>query len=104
VPFPTNSTTKQVALLLCDTLAATPPGASLSDEAVRDAVADLIAKHGDHWRRDRDDPAQLAHLTIAVADVLVAAGLARRTDAGGLQPTPLAARFREPVLRSGGIA
>lgn len=103
VPFPTNSTTKQVALLLCDTLAATPPGASLSDEAVRGAVADLIAKHGDHWRRDRDDPAQLAHLTFAAAEVLVAAGLARRTDAGGLQPTPLAARFREPAVQSGGI-
>ena len=104
MPFPTNSTIKQVALLLCDTLAATAPGASLSDEAVRAAVAELIAKYGDHWRRDRDDPAQLAHLTVAASDVLVAAGLARRTDTGGLQPTPLAARFREPALRSGGIS
>ena len=103
VPFPTNSTTKQVALLLCDTLAATPPGTSLSDEAVRAAVADLIAKHGDHWHRDRDDPAQLSQLAVATTDVLVAAGLARRTDAGGLQPTPLAARFREPKLQTGGI-
>jgi uncharacterized protein (TIGR02678 family) len=104
VPFPTNSTIKQVALLLCDTLAATPPGTSLSDEAMRAAVAELIAEHGDHWRRDRDDPAQLAHLTVAACDVLVAAGLSRRTEAGSLQPTPLAARFREPALRSGGIA
>ena len=103
VPFPTNSTTKQVALLLCDTLAATTRGAIVSDEALRAAVAELIAKHGDHWRRDRDDPAQIAHLAAAAGDVLVAAGLARRTDAGGLQPTPLAARFREPALRSGGI-
>jgi uncharacterized protein (TIGR02678 family) len=104
VPFPTNSTTKQVALLLCDTLAATPPGASLSDEAVRAAVSELLATHGDHWRRDRDDPAQLAHLAVAACDVLVAAGLVRRTDTGGLQPTPLAARFREPALRSGGVS
>ncbi|HEY5390114.1 MAG TPA: TIGR02678 family protein [Solirubrobacteraceae bacterium] len=104
VPFPTNSTTKQVALLLCDTLAETPPGAILSDEAVRAAVADLIAKHGDHWGRDRNDPVQVSHLTTAAGDVLVAAGLARRTDTGGLRPTPLAARFREPALRSGGTA
>jgi len=104
VPFPTNSTIKQVALLLCDTLAATGPGAILSDEAVRAAVADLVAKHGDHWRRDRDDPVQVAHLTTAAGDVLVAVGVARRTETGGLRPTPLAARFREPVVRSGGTA
>jgi uncharacterized protein (TIGR02678 family) len=104
VPFPTNSTVKQAALLLCDTLAATPPGASLSAEAVRDAVGELVARHGDHWRRDRDDPAQVAYLTAAASDVLVACSLARRTDAGGLGPLPLAARFREPTLRAGGAA
>jgi uncharacterized protein (TIGR02678 family) len=102
VAFPTNSTVKQVALLLCDTLAATAPGAALSAEAVRDAVGELIARHGDHWRRDRDDPAQVAFLTTAAGDVLVACGLARQTEAGGLRPLPLAARFREPALRSGG--
>ncbi len=104
VPFPTNSTIKQVALLLCDTLAATSPGAALSGEAVRDAVGELIARHGDHWRRDRSDPAQVAYLTAAASDVLVACGLARRAEAGGLRPLPLAARFREPALRSGDAA
>ena len=104
VPFPTNSTIKQVALLLCETLAATPAGAALSGEAVRDAVGELVARHGDHWHRDRDDPAQIAHLTAAATDVLVACDLARRTETGGLRPTPLAARFREPELRSGGAA
>ncbi|MDQ6775557.1 MAG: TIGR02678 family protein [Actinomycetota bacterium] len=102
VPFPTNSTIKQVALLLCDTLAATPPRATLSAEAVRDAIGDLIGQHGDHWRRHRDDPAQVAHLAAAATDVLLACGLARRTQEGGLRPLPLAARFREPALRVGG--
>ena len=102
VPFPTNSTIKQVALLLCETLAATPPGAALSAEAVRDAVGELVARHGDHWHRDRDDPAQIAPLTVAATDVLVACDLARRAETGGLRPTPLVARFREPSLRSGG--
>jgi uncharacterized protein (TIGR02678 family) len=101
VPFPTNSTIKQVALLLCETLAATPPGAALSAEAVRDAVGELVGRHGDHWHRDRDDPAQIAHLTAAATEVLLACDLARRTETGALRPTPLAARFREPALRSG---
>src|SRR5947208_297623 len=38
LPFPTNSTTKQVALLLCDVLADAGPGGELSFEALRDAV------------------------------------------------------------------
>jgi uncharacterized protein (TIGR02678 family) len=104
VPFPTNSTIKQVALLLCDALAATSPGAALSGEAVRDAVGELIARHGAHWRRDPSDPAQVAYLTAAASDVLVACGLARPNEAGGLRPLPLAARFREPMLSSGGAA
>lgn len=102
VPFPTNSTTKQVALLLCDTLAGAPPNAALSAEAVRAAVRELVARHGDHWHRDPDDPAQVSYLAGAASDVLVACGLARRTAEGGLRPLPLAARFREPELRSGG--
>lgn len=99
VPFPTNATVKQVALLLCDTLA---KATALSAEALRDAVSDLVTLHGDHWSRDPDDPAQLTALTAAAIDVLLACDLARRIGADGLAPSPLAARFRTPVLRTAG--
>ncbi|HWH12504.1 MAG TPA: TIGR02678 family protein [Solirubrobacteraceae bacterium] len=102
VPFPTNATVKQVALLLCDVLAATPPGDSLSGEAVRDAVHDLIAAHGAHWGREASDPVGVSAVTEAATKVLADVGLVRRTDAGGLAPTPLAARFRSPTVRGGG--
>ena len=100
VPFPTNATIKQVALLLCDTLASTPPGTELSPEAVRDAVVALVTEHGAHWGRDAEDPVQVSALTDAATDVLLACDLACRTDAGGLRPSPLAARFRSPVVRT----
>ena len=53
-PFPTPATVKQVALLLCDVLAAAGPGGELSREAVRGAVCDLVTLHGAHWSRDRE--------------------------------------------------
>jgi uncharacterized protein (TIGR02678 family) len=99
VPFPTNSTVKQVALLLCDALADAGPGGELSFEAVRDAVAGLVAKHRHHWDRNPDDPEQIAALTAAATDILLACDLARRSGtSGALRPTPLAARFRAPTL------
>jgi uncharacterized protein (TIGR02678 family) len=99
VPFPTNSTIKQVALLLCDTLADAGPEGELSLEAVRDAVAGLVAKHRHHWDRNPDDPEEIAALTAAATDILLACDLARRSGtSGGLRPTPLAARFRAPTL------
>jgi len=99
VPFPTGATVKQVALLLCEALAAASPGGELRDEALRDAVSHLVAEHGRHWGRDPDDPAQVAALTGAAIDVILACDLARRTHSGNLRPTPLAARFRAPTLR-----
>lgn len=102
VPFPTNATVKQAALLLCDTLANVEPGTVLSEEALRDAVSGLVAAHGDHWGRDADDPAQVAALGVAATEVLVACDLARRTDTGGVEPRPLAARFRAPTVRTAG--
>lgn len=102
VPFPTNGTSKQVALLLCDVLAAIPPDGELSAEAVRDAVHSLIREHGAHWGRDADDPVQVTALAQAATEVLLACGLAVRTELGGLRPTPLAARFRSPLLRTAG--
>lgn len=100
VPFPTNATVKQVALLLCDTLAATGPGGEISPEALRDAVRKLVREHGRHWNRDATDQAQVAALTEAASEVLVACDLTRVTGAGNLNPTALAARFRSPAVRT----
>jgi len=103
VPFPTNATVKQVALLLCDVLAAAGPGGELSDEALRYAVCELVAEHGSHWGRDPADPAQITALTEAATEVMLACDLARRTNSGGLRPSPLAARFRSPTVRTSGV-
>jgi len=99
-PFPTNATVKQVALLLCDTLAAAGPDGQLSVEALRDSVSSLVAVHGHHWGRDAGDRSQVAALTDAAIEVLMTSDLARRVGIGMLVPTPLAARFRSPSLRS----
>jgi uncharacterized protein (TIGR02678 family) len=100
IPFPTNATVKQVALLLCDVLAATPAGEGLSGEALRDAVHGLVDAYGTHWGRDAADPFVVSALTEAATQVLTDLGMLRRTEAGGLLPTPLAARFRAPTVRT----
>ena len=103
LPFPTNSTLKQLALLLCDALADAGPDGELSFEALHDAVADLVVKHRHHWDRDPDDPDEVAALTSAAADILLACDLARCSGpTGGLRATPLAARFRSPTLHAPG--
>jgi len=102
VPFPTNATVKQVALLLCDMLAAAEHPV-VSAQAVRDAVSDLVVAHGRHWGRDADDAAQVTALAEAATDVLVACDLAQRAGAGGLRPRPLAARFRTPTVKRAGV-
>jgi uncharacterized protein (TIGR02678 family) len=100
IPFPTNATVKQVALLLCDVLAQTPPGEGLSGEAVRDVVHGLVAAYGTHWGREATDPFAVSALTDAATQVLSDVGLLRRTATGGLVPTPFAARFRAPTVRA----
>jgi len=101
LPFPTNSTVKQIALLLCDALAAAGPGGELSFEALRDAVAELIRRHRQHWDRDPDDPEEVGALTSAATEILLSCDLARRFGpSGGLRATPLAARFRSPTLQT----
>lgn len=99
LPFPSNATVKQLALLLCDALAACGPGGELSREAVREHVRTLVRRHGEHWGRDADDPAQVASLAEAATEVLLACDLVRRTATGALKPSPLAGRFRSPSLR-----
>jgi uncharacterized protein (TIGR02678 family) len=101
LPFPANSTSRQVALLLCDVLADGGPGGELSFEALRDAVGDLVSRHGRHWERTADDPEEIATMTAAALEILLACDLARPSGpSGGLRPTPLAARFRSPTLRA----
>jgi uncharacterized protein (TIGR02678 family) len=100
LPFPTNSTIKQVALLLCDALAAGDPGGELSLEALRDAVAGLVSEHGRHWDRTVEDPEEIAALAAAATEILLACDLARRSGTSALRATPLAARFRSPVVRA----
>jgi uncharacterized protein (TIGR02678 family) len=99
IPFPTNSTTKQVALLLCDRLATGEP---LSEAELRDLVKGLLAAHRAHWGRDPDDPGQVRGSAGAVLEVLAALDLVRIDPSGTMLPRPVAARFRAPALRRAG--
>jgi uncharacterized protein (TIGR02678 family) len=101
VPFPTNATTKQLALLLCDVLAAAPTDRPLSEEQVRAAVRDLLAAHREHWQRDPDDPQEVRAAAAAATRVLAALDLAAPV-AGGLLPRAPVARFRSPEVRRAG--
>ncbi len=100
IVFPTNATVKQVALLLCDVLVAREGDPVISAEALREHVRRLVARHGEHWQRDADDPVQVSCLARDATAVLCALDLARDED--GLRPRPLAARFRSPELRPAG--
>ena len=102
VPFPTNSTVKQVALLLCDTLAGAGAGGELTSEALREAVAGLVRTHGHYWDRNAEDPGEVAALAEAATEVLLACDLARRSGSSALRASPLAARFRSPLVRAKG--
>ncbi len=97
VVFPTNATVKQVALLLCDVLARAGD-AAVSPETLREHVRKLVARHGEHWQRDADDPVQVSRLARDAMAVLCSLDLARE-DEDGLRPRPLAGRFRSPELR-----
>lgn len=99
VPFPTNSTTKQLALLLCDRLASGEP---LSESELRARVRALLDEHRAHWERDPDDPEQVAAAANAALVVLEQVDLVRVTHGAAIVPQPLAARFRDPaVLKPG---
>ena len=100
VPFPTNATIKQLALMLCDTLTQAGPDGLVTEEALRGQVRTLVTEHGRHWDRDPSDHAQITALTDAAIQILTATDLARATPSGAIQPTPLAARFRSPSLRT----
>lgn len=99
VRFPTNSTTKQLALLLCDRLASGEP---LSESELRARVRALLAEHRMHWERDPDDPAHVAAAAGAALAVLEQLDLVRLEHRGTIVPRPLAARFRAPAVRRAG--
>ena len=102
VPFPTNATLKQLALLLCDVLAALPPDGELDAGALRDAIAELLREHEQHWQRDPRDADLVRGLCAEVAELLAGLGLARRTASGGLRPLPPCARYRDPAVQHSG--
>jgi uncharacterized protein (TIGR02678 family) len=99
VPFPTNSTTKQIALLLCDRLAT---GAPLSEAELRDRVRELLDTHRAHWGRDPEDLDQVQASAAAVLALLSELDLVSLEATGGVVPRPLAARFRQPDVRRAG--
>jgi uncharacterized protein (TIGR02678 family) len=100
VPFPTNATVKQLALLLCDVLAALPPDGELDGPGLRDAVAELLLEHEPHWQRDPRDADLVRALCAEVADLLAGLDLAQRTASGGLRPLPPCTRYRDPAVHS----
>jgi uncharacterized protein (TIGR02678 family) len=55
-------------------------------------VAQCIAQHAAHWRRDVRDPGAEVRLAAEAVDRLAAIGLVRRTD-GGVVPLPAIARY-----------
>jgi len=101
VPFPTNGTVKQLALLLCSVLL--DASAALSFERSRAAVRELMRRHQAHWQRDPDDPAQVDDLLRGAVAVLCALDLAV-SDGDGVRARPLCGRFRDPTWRQTGAA
>jgi uncharacterized protein (TIGR02678 family) len=104
MPFPTRSTAKQAALLLCDALrrearpkAQAPVG--VTPERVVALVRGLAAEHREHWQRDPGDPAVVAALAADAVAILVALDLVVAEPSGALRVQPLAHRFRDPELR-----
>lgn len=99
LPFPARSARKQVALLLCDGLAAAlESGEALSADELRAEVGRLVARHGESWGSPPDDRDAIERLARGAVSVLTELGLAEQTDAE-LRPLPLCGRFRDPAVR-----
>jgi uncharacterized protein (TIGR02678 family) len=104
IPFPTNATVKQLALLLCDVLAALPPGSELEPPDLRVAVAELLREHERHWARDPGDASLVRTLAEELSAMLAGLGLAEQTERGGLRPRPPCARYRTTEIKRGRAA
>jgi uncharacterized protein (TIGR02678 family) len=96
LPFPANSTRKQVALLLCDVLA---ERGTLDAQELYNAVRTLVARHGASWNRSGDNPAEVASLVDEATEILEGLALIER-GAGGVRALPLAGRFRSPRVNT----
>lgn len=75
------------------------PVATVTTAELQGFVADCIAKHASHWRRDVCEPGAEVHLAGEVAQRLAAIGLVRVVD-DGVVPRPAIARYAvaEPSL------
>jgi uncharacterized protein (TIGR02678 family) len=102
VPFPANSTRKQAALLLCDFFAqrAAQDTGPLTREELRDAMQELVERHGASWNRRADDPAEVETLLNEALGVLLDLDLAEHV-ATDIRPLPLCGRFRDPHINLG---
>jgi uncharacterized protein (TIGR02678 family) len=103
LPYPAQSTIKQLALLLCDALShAHAEGLELvGDDRLRAEVRALLQRHGASWNRDPNDPAVLDGAVEQARRLLIELDLAGGAP-GGLRLRPLLARFRTPQLRHPG--
>jgi len=99
IAFPTNASTKQLALLVCDVLAGLASDEELAAERLRATVAELLRTHQQHWQRDPHDADLVRALSRDVAQLLEALGLAAATPRGGLRPRPPCARYRNPDVQ-----
>jgi uncharacterized protein (TIGR02678 family) len=96
VAFPANATVKQVALLLCERLAALADVLPLT--AVRDEVRALVSRHGAHWSRSGDDAHEVEQLTADALAVLAAHRLLD-VEPAGVRVRPACGRFRTAQVR-----
>ncbi len=107
LPFPTRSTVKQAALLLCDALhteaRSAPEGGLVARERVLVLVRRLAAEHHPHWQRDPKDPAVVSALAADAVATLAALDLVALDPSGALRLLPLAHRFRDPELRRSSV-
>jgi len=104
LPFPTRSTAKQAALLLCDALHSEARSAPVANgvvarERVLALVRGLVAEHRPHWQRDPKDPEAVAALAAGAVATLIALDLVAADPSGALRLLPLAHRFRDPEQR-----
>lgn len=103
LPFPAGSARKQVALLLCDRLAAACAGdEALTRDELREQVRWLARRHGESWGTDPRDERAVDALARAALEVLLATGLCAEETGGAIRPLALCGRFRAPGVRSGG--
>lgn len=102
VEMPDQGTDGHLTLLVAEHLAGClrqRPGRPVPVAPLEAHVADLIAEHHPHWRRDVTDPGVPERLSAETVDRLAALRLARRTE-GGVLPLPAIARYavEEPQL------